>query len=518
MRGKQSKSIAPVQAEVVPPYIRIKQLVGYFENGSLRAKNEIFTSPDSQAHVPHLETSLKVINQLIDRIDRLEESADKTSLFIELMQVLSQLRYHSLMRSEALNRGLGLAQPQVFSKHKTFSCDIRFWGALGQEIDSVRKKESPLCTEDEFNELRRALAPQLLSTASPLVSDIIAGSLAGRAEVVEANPGIGYDSLHGFLNKKERNQLTETGIKFFAFLEEERNNRILSKFLHCVARGEQEKAEKLLKINNEWLLKSGIFTDYSGRTFNCTAYEYAYWAKDTHMQRMLEKYMDANIAREMLERIDAMERINEITNQPVGLTYTQNGEECHSVHFDAEKLIQALKAYVDGFDGRCNISNWTALNAALLRIGLAQRDVVVHIANEYCRLDRLFYPTPSFNEATLPRQVLFQNLTTKRAESWFPLAASDLYGTICARAREQICFFSKIGRIARSSNYSDAIFNSTCFRLSICRSMLALNTPCSLRIMQPPKRSVSSGMIRKFLQVLASMVSEPSLSLAISRG
>lgn len=401
MGGKQSRSVHPVQTEVVPPYAKVKQLVDRFASGPLRAKNAVVTDPSSQAHVRHLETSLQAINQFIERIDRLEESTDKTPLFLELMQVFSQLRYHSLMRSDALNPGITVATEKV----------------------------APICSEDEFNELRRALAPQLLSTASPLVEDVISGPLAGRADVVEANPGKEYDIssshiVHGFLKKKERDQLTETGTKFFTPLEEERTNRILSKFLHCVARGEQDKAEKLLKINNEWLLKPGIFTDYSGRTFNCTAYEYAYWAKDTHMQRMLEKYMDADISREMLRRIDEMERIDDVTGQPVGLTYYQNEQNYHSVHFDSQKLIQALKAYVDGYVGWYNTSNWDAMDAAWLEVGLAQRDVVVHIANEYCRLDRSFDPTPPFNESTLPRILTFRNWTTGRDESWFTLTAS----------------------------------------------------------------------------------------------
>ncbi len=67
-------------------------------------------------------------------------------------------------------------------------------------------------------------------------------------------------------------------------------------FLSSVAKGTPDKtdathvkteAEALLTAhpaNTQTLLRAqGVFTDYSGRTFNCTAYEYAYWAKDTHM-------------------------------------------------------------------------------------------------------------------------------------------------------------------------------------------------------------------------------------------
>jgi len=338
---------------------------------------------------------LKDINELIIEIDSFEESADKTPLFLQLMQLFSRLRYHSLMYSEALNR----------------------------EITVATEKVVPICSEDEFNQLRRVIAPQLFSTVSTLINDVIGGPLAGHADIVELNPGTGYDETHGFSKKKERNKLTETSRKFFSGLKKARANRILSKFLHCVARGEQDKAEELLKINNEWLLKPGIFTDYSGRKFNCTAYEYAYWAKDTHMQRMQEKYMDANTAQEILNHIDEMESIDKTTGQPVGLTYDHNGQKCHSVHFDSQKLIKALKAYVDGYDIWCRTGNRVAKNAAWLQVGLAQRDVVVHIANEYCRPDRSFDPTPLFNEPTLPRIISFQNWTNGRDASWFPLTA-----------------------------------------------------------------------------------------------
>ena len=60
--------------------------------------------------------------------------------------------------------------------------------------------------------------------------------------------------------------------------------------LDDVAKGKQDEANTILQASDDiqTLLRTpGKFTDYSGRTFNCTAYEYAYWAKDTHMRRML---------------------------------------------------------------------------------------------------------------------------------------------------------------------------------------------------------------------------------------
>jgi hypothetical protein len=56
-------------------------------------------------------------------------------------------------------------------------------------------------------------------------------------------------------------------------------------------------------------------------------------------------------------------------------------------------------------------------------VGKAQREVPVHIANEYCRDDRSFNPCPEFNEGALRRTLMFNNFATNFT-SWFPLASS----------------------------------------------------------------------------------------------
>src|SRR5690606_25060040 len=97
-----------------------------------------------------------------------------------------------------------------------------------------------------------------------------------------------------------------------------------------------DRAQELLLADNM------SFTDYSGRIFTCTAYEYAYWAKDTHMCRMLEKYMDNTTKHDLLQRVQRIEELvgEGLFKAPRGLTYTQNGEEHHSAHFDLTPLKQ----------------------------------------------------------------------------------------------------------------------------------------------------------------------------------
>jgi hypothetical protein len=226
------------------------------------------------------------------------------------------------------------------------------------------------------------------------------------------------------------------------------NIEILEKFLLCVARGEQDKAERLLKIAQKpggtppstWLLGVSTFTDYSGRIFNCTAYEYAYWAKDIHMCQMLERYMDAETKVEILKRITAMERIDEATRKPVGLAYKQHGRIHRSAHFDLTPLKQALQDYTNSYDlnllkyvlekcesGECSYNAWEAskswydASTAWLKVGLAQRDVPVHIANEYCHPSHSFGSTRQFNGPTLLRQlsVSTRNDPEQEYSTWF---------------------------------------------------------------------------------------------------
>ena len=250
----------------------------------------------------------------------------------------------------------------------------------------------------------------------------------------------------------------------------------LRQFPDDVAKGNQDEAEAILEASDDkqtLLRTASKFTDYSGRTFNCTAYEYAYWAKDTHMRRMLERHMDDATKTFMLNKVNEMEQS--------GLAYQQHGVEYKNPHydvsfvlkdlspeefrqlqamvgqklpkiqqatadnyqtlpftateyeqlkktldhhkqyrltsffytspanaianklkFDFKSLITALNTYVTNYDSW----GYHQQLAAWLEVGKAQRDVPVHIANEYCRPDRSFDPCPDFNEPAWPSHVV----------------------------------------------------------------------------------------------------------------
>ena len=111
----------------------------------------------------------------------------------------------------------------------------------------------------------------------------------------------------------------------------------LRQFTDDVAKGKQDEAEAILQASEDkqtLLTTPARFTDYSGRTFNCTAYEYAYWAKDTHMRRMLESHMDDDTKTYMLDRVNEMERI--------GLAYQQHGVSYQNPHYDMSFVLKNL--------------------------------------------------------------------------------------------------------------------------------------------------------------------------------
>lgn len=202
-------------------------------------------------------------------------------------------------------------------------------------------------------------------------------------------------------------------------------------FLQQVAYGEQNEAEQLLQKDveaaQELLTARNIpFTDYSGRTFTCTAYEYAYWAKDTHMCRMLEKYMNDQTKQIILKQVQNIEELigDTLFKYPRGLAYTQKEIKYQSAHFDLAPLKKALQTYIDAYNNPQK--DWNALDALWIQIGLLQREVPAHIAQEYCHPNRSFDDVVKNNAlldaskpANLVRQLKFYNLVTKENDVWF---------------------------------------------------------------------------------------------------
>ena len=215
-------------------------------------------------------------------------------------------------------------------------------------------------------------------------------------------------------------------------------------FLKHVAYGQQNAAEGLLKEYPE--LAQGLlqannipFTDNAGRTFDCTAYEYAYWALDSHMQRMLERYMSEESKQFILSRVQNIETPIYPSSlftcffshpKPRGLRYTtinKDGQtkEHRSAHFDLTPLKKVLIRHIQKSEERCFAFNRKNINLA--EIGREQHLVPAHIAQEYCHPHRSFAAVAqdkslldTSNPDNLERQLTFMTFSPDGSfKEWF---------------------------------------------------------------------------------------------------
>ncbi len=173
------------------------------------------------------------------------------------------------------------------------------------------------------------------------------------------------------------------------------DQKTLGQLLRFVAEGEQDKAEELIKTDKNLLLHTGTVKDLSGREFKpITAFQYALWAMDWHMWKMIQKYLPAEQQREQFEVLETK-------------------GTSHGKHFSLQPLIGALQVYVDNAAKVWNYDQ-RATNHWCKVVGGAQRGVPAHVVNEYCREDRSFDPCPAFTEEKLPRIQQFQVLPRGR--------------------------------------------------------------------------------------------------------
>lgn len=206
--------------------------------------------------------------------------------------------------------------------------------------------------------------------------------------------------------------------------------RILSEnLLQWIAEGKRHETDKrLARLNSEskqsLLLMQGNIIDYSKRSFeNITAYEYAYWAKDTHACRMLAAHMNFDTRATMLERILKIEH--------EGLTYTQHGQTITgSKHFELIHLINALTSFANLTESFLTDEGRQAAEHACKQIAIAQRDVPAHVVQEYCRPDLDFLRGKERFQAsasTLPEHMHYYQSREKTRAFWFEPMEAYVY-------------------------------------------------------------------------------------------
>ncbi len=160
--------------------------------------------------------------------------------------------------------------------------------------------------------------------------------------------------------------------------------KVLGEVLQHVARGEQKEAETLVSRDPGLLLAKGTVVDLSKRTFNgITAFQYAVWAGDWRMYRMLLKYLPKDQAALQLVELETR-------------------GTAHGKHFSLAPLIEALRTYAKNYAAwpadQCK-QHWCKV------VGGSQLLLPAHVVNAYCHPSLAFHPCPGFGEEELPRSM-----------------------------------------------------------------------------------------------------------------
>ncbi len=243
--------------------------------------------------------------------------------------------------------------------------------------------------------------------------------------------------ISDFLEPQDLVNLSQTERMNQGLFQPELNDRFLQKLLSCVVKGEQDKAERILNQHSNLLSMAGSITDYSGRTFQkATAFQLALWSKDRHMWSMMLRCIppgaEGNAIRtSLLEQYHALEQNGlHFSMKPLmycfdGQTHTIKGEN-NSKCYNMQPLLDAMRFYVEHYDQWRHSNSFERLAQHWCRVvGLLQRTLPAHVINEYCRLDRSFFPTPDFNEENLPRTFTVYDAWNNSYFQLFPQLASD---------------------------------------------------------------------------------------------
>jgi hypothetical protein len=152
------------------------------------------------------------------------------------------------------------------------------------------------------------------------------------------------------------NQLkkSELGQAVFPYIEAACLPTINDHFLHLVIRGNQDEAEKMLRVNPELLLIKAIVTDYSDRKIEGTAFQLALGADDVEMSEMIAPYFDklpggggpAAKEKQIKDQFPTGEESKNNAVDSAELKKVVQAISDSATDADCEAALQAFKAYL----------------------------------------------------------------------------------------------------------------------------------------------------------------------------
>lgn len=230
-----------------------------------------------------------------------------------------------------------------------------------------------------------------------------------HAHLLHSVPPKLINKISEYLSEQDKSVTALVSKTSQTLFQPDRLQKMTSKLLLLVARGEQNQAEKILRNHPGLLLERGDVL-YSLRQFtNITVFEYALWSWGIRdMCNMMLNCLPYNDHGETIRKDLLTQYINLEQN---GLNYELNGNMINEKHYVFSPLIYVLHTYFDNFD------RWTQAERTVLWcnvVSLAQcYDSVV--TQHYCNPDVSSYPAPR----SLKRYLMLNNGVTGLKKTWF---------------------------------------------------------------------------------------------------
>jgi hypothetical protein len=332
------------------------------------------------------------------------------------------------------------------------------------------------------------------------MSDINSPSVA--CGLNDINSDVVKHHMNPFLVLKDISALSRVSKTTQALFQPNRLQMMADKLLLQVMHGEQDKAEVILKIRPDLLMIKGTATDYSGRTFTCTAFQYALWALDTRY--MCNMMLDCVPNSPDAQRIQQVLLNQLLAQELVGIEYQLEHRTVREKHYDFTPLLTALKTYVDNYDHWYANSMAAEIEWQWCRVvGLAQRYVPAHVAQHYCNPDESFAPTtPKFNKPKFTRILQFDDRSLNFSKShWFSpeVASAQAFSGDFGILR---------GPLAMPRRQTWGSSSDDSHRVSVSRDLSALTALCQVRTkdLEPLKERLKSPLQKPKVESVSSCV------------
>ena len=223
-------------------------------------------------------------------MEALEEQSETNAELMKTLQTLMQVH------SEANQREALLLKQLTEKEEETLALQAQAMKLRETLVSEGEAKQTAQRLKETEEKLQRKLQAQKTALVRAMALEVTQIKKVQEAEAVRTLQA-GVRALLKIRTRKERARV--------AHAQEAKVNKKVSEFLMYVVTGEQDKAERLLKESKSLALQRGNIKDLSGRTFiDITGFQYALWALDWHMWKMLLKYLPKENAAEQLEELD----------------------------------------------------------------------------------------------------------------------------------------------------------------------------------------------------------------------